>query len=550
MKLLLKILLPLLAFIILLYVSIVVLAEPWIANKIEAAINDKNKDYTVEMRGVDILFFSSGIELKRIKLTPKHKGGLTGEIKSIKATGINLNDLRNNDINISELRISEGSLRGNYYSSTENEPIPEEEKTPTLSPANITINNLFFDKLNLTIADTASSLAYLVKEGVVKIFDIHIQKQDTLSINILRKFDFEAEELLLVSRDSLHTFNAQGISYSDSTNVVAIKSFSIHPNYTNHDFTSRFKYETDRIEATGSNIYIHDISAATYFKSRNIITSYVEIGKLDMQVFRDKRKEFKHVIKPTFQDMMYDYPHLLRIDTIALLNGNVTYTEHALGANEPGYISFNTIHARIYNITNDSIYKTEKGFMQLKSDALLMNKSKIDILLMAELFEPQNTFSVTGSLAPMEASALNPILEKNGFIYVTAGNIDAMNFSFTANNTKSTGVLTMLYHDLDVTVKNKTTDDTTALKERIVSFIANTLVINANPMPKQQVRNGTIEHERDPEKFLFNYCVKSILSGITSTVTNVKSKAQKEARKVEKAEIKADKKADRKERRK
>jgi hypothetical protein len=542
MKLLLKILLPLLAFTILLYVCVVVLVEPWIANKIEEAINDKNKDYTVEMRGVDILFFSSGIELKRIKLTPRHKGGLTGEIRSVKATGINIKALFNKDINITELCISEGNLTGRYYSSTEKESKLKEEKTPTLSPANIKIGKLLADKLNLSLADTASALAYSIIEGALKIYNIEIQKQDTLSLNILRKFDFEATELALVSRDSLHTFNAKGIRYSDTTNVLEIQNFSIHPNYTNHDFTSRFKYETDRIEATGNNIYIHNFSAATYFKSSDILTSYIEIGELNMQVFRDKRKEFKHVIKPTFQDMMYDYPQLLRIDTISLLNGNITYTEHAQGANEAGYITFNNIHATIYNITNDTVYKTQKGFMQLKSDALLMGKSKLDILLMAELFEPQNTFSVSGSLAPMEASALNPILEKNGFIYVTNGKIDAMNFSFTANNTKSTGVLTMLYHDLDITVKNKRTDDTTAFKERIVSVIANTLVINSNPIPNQQVRNGKIEHERDPEKFLFNYCVKSILSGIKNTVTNIKSKAEKQARRVEKAEIKANKK--------
>ncbi|MGE0638597.1 MAG: hypothetical protein AB7G44_12220 [Bacteroidia bacterium] len=533
MKLFLKFLLPLLAFSILLYVSIVLLVEPWIAAKVETAINDKNKEYLVEIHGVDILFFSPGIELKRITLISKKQNGLTGNIRSIKAKGINLKALWNKDIDIREVCIADGHLSGNLSSPEKNGSVSTPENTPNLSPAAITIGKLTFDKLNLTIADTASALAYSIKEGVAKIFNIHIQKQDTLGVNILRQFDFKAEELQLVSGDSLHTFSAQGISYSDSSAMLEIQKFSIHPNYTNHDFTSRFNYQTDRIEASGNTIAVHDFSIATYLKSLDIISSYIEIEKLDLQVFRDKRKEFKHVLKPTFQEMMYNYPQLLQIDSIGLINGNVTYTEHAEGANEAGYISFNSIHAKIYNITNDTIYKSKNAFTELRSNALLMGKSKIDILLKAKLYEPENTFTVSGSLAAMQASELNPILEKNGFIYVTNGKIDAMNFSFTANNTKSSGVLTMLYHDLDITVKNKRTDDTTALKERFISAIANTLVINSNPMPGHEVRNGKIEHERDAEKFLFNYCVKSILSGIKNTVTNVKSKAEKQARKAE-----------------
>ena len=110
------------------------------------------------------------------------------------------------------------------------------------------------------------------------------------------------------------------------------------------------------------------------------------------------------------------------------------------------------------------------------------------------------------------------MLEKNAFIYVTSGKIDAMNFSFTANNTKATGKMIMLYHGLDIAVKNKRTDDTTAFRERLISLIAKRKVLDSNPIPNEDVREGIIDYERDPERFLFNYCFKSILSGIKSSL--------------------------------
>ena len=95
-----------------------------------------------------------------------------------------------------------------------------------------------------------------------------------------------------------------------------------------------------------------------------------------------------------------------------------------------------------------------------------------------------------------------------------------MNFSYTANNTKASGELTLLYQKLNITVKNKRTDDTTALKERFISFIANRRIFNSNPVKGKGVRVGIIDYERDPERYIFHYFFNSILSGITSSLTD------------------------------
>jgi hypothetical protein len=316
----------------------------------------------------------------------------------------------------------------------------------------------------------------------------------------------------------MYSYTASDILYSATSNTLAVNSFYIQPNYKDYDFTSRNEFQTVRIEAGFSNIYVHNFNAAGYFRSRSLISSFIEIGEMDMKVFRDERKKFRHVNKSAFQDMIYNYPGNIRIDSIGLSNGNVTYTAHAEEANEPGSISLNEINTKIYKITNDTIYKTGNDSLIIKVDALLMGKGQMTILLKGRIFDSQNTFSLNGTLSDLEANELNPILEKNAFIYVTSGKINAMNFSFTANNTKATGKMTMLYHGLDIAVKNKRTDDTTAFGERFISMIANRKVLDSNPLPDEEVREGIIDYERDPERFLFTYCLNSILSGIKSSI--------------------------------
>lgn len=239
---------------------------------------------------------------------------------------------------------------------------------------------------------------------------------------------------------------------------------------------------------------------------------------MDIRVFRDKRKKEKHIKKPAFQELMYNYPNVLHIDSVGVLNGNIIYVEQIEHANEAGRISFNKLKAKIYNITNDTIFKTQDGVFKLTAEALLMGKGKLSMSLEAKLFDKSNTFSLDGKLSSMEASALNPMVEKNAFVYINSGKVDGMRLNFVANNTKATGQMTMLYHGLKLTFKNKHTNDTTAIKEILLSFSANKKILDSNPIPGKEVRVGIIDYQKDPEKAIFNYWYKSALSGIKSSI--------------------------------
>jgi hypothetical protein len=317
----------------------------------------------------------------------------------------------------------------------------------------------------------------------------------------------------------MYTRTATGINYSETSNILTVDSFSIQPNYSESGFVSRHQFAIDRIEAGSSKNIVRDFSAADYLQSGKLLCSYIEISNMEVNIFRDCRKEIQHVRKPTFQEIIYNYSGYFRVDSIGILNGNIVYKEHAQKANEPGWVSFQKIKAQIYNLTNDTIYKAEEAFLKLNAEALLMGKGKLSIALKSRIFDRQNTFSVNGTLSGMEVKELNPILEKNAFVYATAGKIDEIKFSFLANNTNATGQMTLRYNGLNVAVKNKRTDDTTAIKERFMSIIANKKILDSNPIHGEQVRVGIIDYERNPERFLFNYSIKSILSGIKSSLT-------------------------------
>jgi hypothetical protein len=526
-KLVLKILIGIVGLALLSLITIRVIVEPLILRKIQSAVNDNSKDLIVKIGKVHLAILSSELELENITISTKPEQigiqDINGEVESIRLVGIHMvKAIFKRDIEISEVTIFNSSISGSIQ-------FQKKEVPPKISSLNITIDSLFLDKTNLKIKNTKTAQAFSAKDGVLKIYHFQVQKLDTLSVNIVKKFDFNVQEFRSVSADSMYTNTATGINYSATSKILTVDSLSIHPNYSESGFTARHKFQVDRIQAGLSNLLVHEFSASDLIKSGGLSSSYIEIGKLNMNIFRDKRKEFNHVKKPAFQDLIYNYPAKISIDSIGISGGNITYAEHVEKASEPGVIRFNELKALIFNITNDTICKTEKAFIGFNAEALLMGKAKMTVQMKGRLFDRQNTFEVNGKLSGIEVMELNPMLEKNAFIYATSGKIEAMNFSFTANNTKSAGQMNLRYEGLNVTVKNKRTDDTTAVKERVISVLANMKIMNSNPIPGEELRQGIIDFQRDPEKSFFNYCAKSIISGIKSSVTKT-PETRKESR--------------------
>lgn len=520
-KIFLRIILGITAFVLLVILLTKVVVEPWIRKKINVTLNEISGEYLFKIEKVHVLIFPSGLDLENITLLSKKeyegKPDLTGEIESVKFKGIQfIKAVLREDYDIREVDIFNSRIVGKFVFRGKTEPVK-------VSKVNLRIENLFIDKLVVDLKDKSTAQSYSIKDGVLKVFDINIMKNDTISPKIFGQLDFDVLEFKKVTADSLYTFFTTGINYSTALNTLTADSFTVHPNYSEYEFTARNQFETDRFESRLSQISFHDFSAADYFKSGNLTSSFIEIGEVELNVFRDKRKEFRHVAKPAFQDVITNYPDILNIDSIGILSGNIVYSEHAEEASEKGSVSFNEINARLYKITNDTIYKTEKDYFKLDANALLMGTGKVSVLLKARIFDNQNTFAVNGTLSEMEALELNPILEKSAFLTITSGIINAMNFSFLANNTKATGNLKLLYHGLEFDIVNKQTGETTAITEKVKSVIANIAVMESNPMPGEEVRPGIIEYERDPERFIFGYVVKALMSGIKTSVTKTKN---------------------------
>jgi hypothetical protein len=492
---------------------------PWAEKKIESKLNERNLNCSIDIDRVHILLFSSGIELSGISVRSKEaetgKRSIDLLVSSVKIKGLNfVKALFKKEISIREVSVFNSSLAGVLK-------ISKKSGSPLVSPFNITIDRILLDRTDIALRDSSSKESVSLKEGILEVSNIKISKYDSITPALLKDIDFKARELIFVKPDSMYSYRVVGIKCSSGLATISTDTFSFHPNYGNYDFTSRYKLQKDRIDLLISGLSATGFDAAGWLASGNIISNYVEMGEMKLTVFRDKRKEFNSKNKPVFQELIRSYPAILHIDSIGIKYGEIVYTEHHEKANEPGILRFEKINAKVYLVANDLVQGEKKAALILQADALFMKEGKVSITLKGKFNDPRNSFSVDGTLKDINAEALNPFLEKTAFIYATSGHINFMKFSFNADDSISRGNLTLSYKGLNIALKNKKTDDTTALKEKFISVIINMKIINSNPMPGEALRVGTIKYKRDPQRFLFSYCAKSIMSGVRSSLVRV-----------------------------
>jgi hypothetical protein len=499
------------AILILLFtIFILVFLKPWIEKKIMAAINNIHSDYTITVEGINAVFLPPGVEWNGISIDSKNKSGINAKVQSIKFKGVNLiKFLFNKDVDIKEVVVSGGDIRGK---------LSFDKVKQIISSLNINADKIIFDRMDLSIRNAANKESWLMKDGAISFYNFELLKKDTLLFRELGPFDLKATQLIRISPDSFYTFKIDKIICSVNKNSLQADKFSVVPNYKDYDFTSRHEFQTDCVTAEFSHITFSDFSLSDYFKSNALVSPLVEINSMEINVFRDRRKKFQHKKKPMLQDILYDYPGKIKIDTVHLRNGDVTYREHGENSKEAGTIRFKKINTSIYHIINDTAYKIKNAFVELKSEAQLMGAAKVIFNLKVKLFDSTNTFLLSGGLSRMDVQQLNPLLERNVFIHAESGNIDTMYFNFTGDNYKSSGNLTLLYDILFVKPEAQHAVVPASLMQLLVSSITSRSILDANPMPGEKMREGVVDFKRDPERFVFNYYFKSVLSGIKSTI--------------------------------
>ena len=320
----------------------------------------------------------------------------------------------------------------------------------------------------------------------------------------------ELENINYLTADSLYTISISKLNLSYSDSLLSIDSLKITPNYSKKMFGEKAGKQTDRISLQAYNLRSTSFDAKHFTEIQAIRSGLISLSALNVEAYRDKNIERKIEYPAFLQQVISDIKFPIEIKKIEVEKGSVTYEELKEGNEKSGYISFDNIKTDILNISNQSFDDT----LFVNSTSALGGKGSLKVKLSFPMKTGDNSYQCHGELNGFPVKTLNTLVPFLAGISFKSGIIDTMKFDFNAKPAVALGTLQMNYRDLQIEAVDANSGSKKGTQKKVLSFILNSFVIKSD-VPSERSKNNTskLYYKRDPQRFIFNNSLKTIMSG-------------------------------------
>lgn len=222
----------------------------------------------------------------------------------------------------------------------------------------------------------------------------------------------------------------------------------------------------------------------------------------------------------------------------------MSYTEFNKTAKKAGTVTFTQTSARFLNITNQKQKLIRNNSCEVKLSTLFMGRGKLDLSFTFSLDDTNDDYSYRGHLAAMPLEAVNAAVMPLALIKITSGQLNSLDFSIHSTQKMSTGLLKLLYRDVEVRLLRSGQHENYHSKP-VKSLLTNTLIIKHNNPDKgsSRPRFAKVVYIRPKNHPFFESIWETLFSGIKPCAGIGYAVKKDENNPLDKRERKAEKKA-------
>lgn len=395
------------------------------------------------------------------------------------------------------------------------------------------VTPLFIDQIdvsnvNWNYRDTLQDRNLHIKEGYVSIESL--ASSDTLTLqnfsNRVKSLSARAGDLKIPLSDS-YTLSLGAYRFNYPENNVQLNNIQLKSSLSAQTYSARLEKQQDWFDVSIRHADIKRIGLEDWISGKCYSVGKLELRGVDALIYRDKGVPFpedqvRDLPQKTFRELKIPF----QVDSIHF-NGSIRYQEKPSNYYTHGELSIDALDAHITNVGNHALKADE--VMKLTANGKLMNAGSFQVNAGFNMTADDERFTFKGIVKDFPLDSMNTLLGPIGNVNIKSGIAREVGFDFVANNRVARGEMRFRYDDLKVQFLNQKTHDTKGLGQGIKTFFANTFVVkNKNPSLVLFLRKGTIFHERDTSRAIFNYWGKALLSGAVSSIGVHKSdKAEK-----------------------
>jgi hypothetical protein len=300
------------------------------------------------------------------------------------------------------------------------------------------------------------------------------------------------------------------LSYKQKS--IELKDVSFKPNVSHALLQKKHQYQNTEFSGSVGKWEVKDINFDSLMYAKKLFIDEIKLDHVKAAIFKDKTKPMDSTRRPAYLGQTVAAISLpLLIKYVKATDVDLENTERKP---DSSYAKVNITKAtlEVKNITNLS---TQKG-LEMKADAHINGKAHFKAGLTFFYQKPQ--FNFEGEVKKFNLPDLNPLIQAYTPAKINKGVSDAIAFAGLAEQTKASGAMKFLYHDLDLEI-DLVLKEQAKWKSAVIAFAANTVLNSSNPVaPDLPSREVQFNIQRDMTKGFINVLIKSILNGLKETM--------------------------------
>ena len=522
------------AIIALIIVAINIAISFYASNKIHSFIDNNKLGLAIDIDYTRVNIINRSVKIGGISIRPDTSvADFSIKIDMLRLSGIGvMKVLSGEEADIRKVVIEEAVFSGNFDYLLNLKMKPKNDTAlKSKKPFKLHAHMIILDETKM---DSVYMPGFFPFQDVSKLdldildFEMEISEGKTSYTVVDAKLDIEKSKFLLPGEFYNLEFLSLHMNFKDS--VIGIDSFRLIPNYGFYEFGEKKGIQTDRFVVGIDELDFSGFDFSKAIHNEGIFADQLDVQKLYLKVFRDKRIPFDYNNYPLLpQQSLNKLKFPLKISNAEINNMYVEYAERNEVSDSPGFVQVKDLNISIENIANSLSHSPEENII-VTGSGLLYGSCKISAEYIFPINATNDTFFFNGMAEEFDMILLNKMVTPLTNIQITSGELHKATFNGSANPVYSGGPFEMLYNDLSFEIlKGKTEADVPQKHKGFLSFIAKKVVRSNNPIDTQDPKMVDMFFKRDVNKGFFNFFWKSILSGIKFTaLPGNQIKAQKE----------------------
>jgi hypothetical protein len=364
------------------------------------------------------------------------------------------------------------------------------------------------------------SLTKPTKNGYIEIADLTGKVEDfplSVKLNGMKLPFKEIVERMSLTKgrffytDSVVTAAISNINCNGKEGELELIDIKIKPKETLESFLKTSIWQKDYLTFDCKKIVLKKINYQALFQDTAFIIQHVYLLNPRLSAYRDKNIAFQHGIEKLMPTkLMAGLKFPAKVDSLQIKGASIDVHEVSATTKREGRVPLRNINAVFKNLTS------RPGIKDSLSIDIVGRVLDYDVwkFRYAESYNDSlSGFRMNYSLSAMHLPGLSEVTNPLSAVAVTSGKGDMLYAKVSGNKHAAFGEMNFYYHNLRIRLLNKEDSLKKSFLLDFETLMANSFVIKSNNR-----KQSLMFFARDREKFVFNYWVKTLFSGLYTSV--------------------------------